>query len=551
MAVFAPRERVTYPQEVAELRSLSQEPIVDRVGESRLGFGASRGKFLIALLIVLAFLVPLWPGFEEAATAMDEGSLLVYPELILKGELPYRDFETFYGPANLWVLSAAYAGFGPSIFVERGVGLIYRILVLVVIFALVQRWGTTLAAGCAALTGIVLLPIGLAAYAWIGGVICALASLCLIANSKSEARCFWGGILAGLALLFRVDLGPAVIASTLPLFFLLTTRSRWNYLGGAVLALLPLGWLTVMAGPHETINNLLLYPVIYSSPARHLPIFSASKHLLWFFLLHLMAVASNVFAGFIAVWSNRRDSTARLLLGLAILGLGVTHQAAQRLDLVHVLCAAFVSLGVLPLSVFVIQSRFRMTWWRRIDALFAIAIALVLVGVVVPELFLNARERIIRSFTGKNTKILFLTQSGRSFPMSSAQTALALGKLFDRLDALAKPGERLFVGPADLRRTNYNDTFIYHMMPQLQPATYFLEMNPKSANRPGSRLGEDIASANWLVLNHELDTWNEPNQSVEFGSDTPMRIVQDQFELCGRYGTRDLYHRRIRPAPKL
>jgi hypothetical protein len=541
-----------YPyREVAKQRSLSQEPNLDRGSESRFRFGISRRKLLVALLIVFVFLVPLWPGFEESAASMDEGSLLVYPELILKGELPYRDFETFYGPANLWVLSAVYAGFGPSIFVERGVGLICRILVLLMIFALVQRWNTTLAAGCALLSGIVLLPIGLAAYAWIGGVICVLASLCLVANPESATRCFWGGILAGWALLFRVDLGPAVIASVLPLFFLMTAARRWNYLRGAVLALLPLGWLTVVAGPHEIINNLLLYPVIYTNPARHLPIWSVPKNLLWIFLIHLTAVAGNIFAGFIAVRANRRDSTARLLLGLALLGLGVTHQAAQRLDLVHILCAAFVSLGVLPLSIFVIQSHFHITGRRRADALFAIATALVLVGAVVPELAMNARERIITSFTGKNTKIVFIAQSGRSFPMSSSETALALGKIFDRLDAAAKPGERLFVGPADLRRTNYNDTFIYHMMPQLRPATYFLEMNPQSANRPGSRLGDDIASADWLVLNHEFDTWNEPNQSAKFASDAPMQVVRDQFELCGQYGTRDLYRRRIRPTPKL
>lgn len=531
---------------MADQKSLSQEPIPDYVSKSRFRVGASSRKFLAALLIVLAFLVPRWPGFEESASVMDEGSLLVYPELILKGELPYRDFETFYGPANLWVLSAVYAGFGSSIFAERSVGLIYRILVLLIIFALVQRWDTTLAAGCALLSGIVLLPMGLEAHAWIGGIVCVLASLCLVANLE---RCFWGGIFAGWALLFRVDLGPAVIASVLPLFLLMTARQRWHYLGGAALSLLPLGWLSVVVGPHEIMNNLLLYPVIYSSPGRHLSILSVPKDLLWLFLVHLVAVASNIFAGFIAIRSNRRDLTARLLLGFALLGLGVTHQAAHRLDLVHVLCAAFVSLGALPLSIFVIQSHFRITGRRRLDVISAITLALVLLGASVPQFIVVVRKQIITGLTGENTKTVFITQSGRSFPLSSAQTALALGKIFDRLAALAKPGERLFVGPADLRRTNYNDTFIYHMMPQLRPATYFLEMNPQSANRPGSRLSEDIASADWLVLNHELDTWNESNQSAEFASDVPMQVVRDQFELCGQYGTRDLYRRRVRPSP--
>ena len=111
-------------------------------------------------------------------------------------------------------------------------------------------------------------------------------------------------------------------------------------------------------------------------------------------------------------------------------------------------------------------------------------------------------------------------------------------------DGEAKPGERLFVGPADLRRTNYNDTFIYHLEPQLRPATYFLEMNPFSANRPGSRLAADVATADWLVLNRRMDAWNEPNRSREYGSDAPNQVVKDQFALQGQYGSYLLLHKK-------
>src|ERR1700692_4741169 len=82
------------------------------------------------------------------------------------------------------------------------------------------------------------------------------------------------------------------------------------------------------------------------------------------------------------------------------------------------------------------------------------------------------------------------------------------------------------------------------MCPQLRPATYFLEMNPHSANRPNSRLAADVASANWLVLDHDTDNWNEKNDSTKFGSDLPMRVVAQQFELCGQYGPCDLYRRK-------
>lgn len=511
----------------------------------------SRRKFLVALLVVSACLLPLWAGFERPASVMDEGSLLVYPELILKGKLPYRDFETFYGPANLSILSAVYAGLGPNILVERGVGLTYQILALVAIFALIQRYDMTVAAGCMIVTGFLLLPLRLPAYAWIGGVTCALWSIFMIARPESGRRCFLGGILAGLALLFRVDLGPAVIASALPLFLLMRAPRHWSYLSGAVLALLPLAWLTMVVGPHQMISNLFLFPVIHSNPARHLPLFSAERYLIYLFFAHIIAVGANILAGIIAIRADRRNPAGRLILALALLGLGLTHQAAQRIDLWHVLFAAFVSLGVLPLSILVMQSHFRAIQPRRAHALLAAAAVLILIETIAPELAATARGGVVAVVSGEAKEIVFIEQRGRRFPFSSMQEALMIGKMFNRLDELASPGQRLFVGPADLRRTNYNDTFIYYLMPELQPATYFLEMNPGSANRPNSRLAEDIASADWLVLSHEFDGWNEPNESVKFGSDQPMRVVQDQFELCGQYGSRDLYRRRTPAVTKL
>jgi hypothetical protein len=114
--------------------------------------------------------------------------------------------------------------------------LTYRLLTFLAIFALVERWGTTLAAGCTVVASLLLLPILLAAYAWIGGAICELWSIYMIAKPESARRCFLRGILAGLALLFRVDLGPAMIASALPLFLFMRAARRWSYLGGAVFA---------------------------------------------------------------------------------------------------------------------------------------------------------------------------------------------------------------------------------------------------------------------------------------------------------------------------
>src|SRR5438128_660149 len=168
-----------------------------------------RRKILVGALLMIALVLPMWASFERPALSMDEGALLVYPEQVLKGKLPYRDFETFYGPANPLLLSATYATFGASVISERAAGLVYRLLILVVLFALIERWNLTLAAGCTVIAAILMMPIGLGAFAWIGALAAALVSIWLALRIDSGRRVFLAGLVAGIALLFRPDLAPA------------------------------------------------------------------------------------------------------------------------------------------------------------------------------------------------------------------------------------------------------------------------------------------------------------------------------------------------------
>jgi hypothetical protein len=501
-------------------------------------------KGLIGTLLIILVVLPMCPSFEQPALSMDEGSLLVYPELILKGQLPYRDFETFYGPANLMLLSAVYAALGPNIVAERGVGLAYRILILVAFFASMQRWNTMLAAGCMLLAGMLMMATGLSAFAWIGAVAAVLVSICLATKVESAGPCFWAGSLAGVALLFRPDLGLAVLASSLPLVLLMRRARRWNYIFGATLGVLPYVAITIAAGPQQVIDNLLILPVFYSSPARHLPIFSADGYVLRLFFLHLLATGANIVAGLIMIRRNRIDVLPRLLLSLGLLALGLTHQPAQRLDFGHVISAALLSLPVLPISIFFLWREFRGPQVSQRCAIFATASVFAILLAIAPRIGFVTRQHIADSLNGNLSYAVFVENGNRSFPIRSPQLALNVADVVDRLNSLATTGERLFVGPADLRRTNYNDTFLYHLLPQLRPATYFLEMNPRSANRPHSRLASDVASADWLVLNRLLDSWNEPNGSSKFGSEAPGRVVQENFELCARNDAYALYRRR-------
>ena len=226
---------------------------------------------------------------------------------------------------------------------------------------------------------------------------------------------------------------------------------------------------------------------------------------------------------------------------MALLGLGVTHQMLQRIDYLHVLFAAFISLGSLPLSLLVLKGHRANERPGWVQALLATSAVLILLLIAVPDLVVYSRRELSFSWSQQPNTTSFVVHAGRSFPVRFVKEARDINHLLKRLEELSRPNQRLFVGPADLRRTNYNDTYIYHLMPQLQPATYFLEMNPGSANRPDSRLATDVASADWLVLNHFWDVWNEPNDSIRYRSDAPMKVVRAEFELCNRYGDFELY----------
>ena len=147
------------------------------------------------------------------------------------------------------------------------------------------------------------------------------------------------------------------------------------------------------------------------------------------------------------------------------------------------------------------------------------------------------------AFSGEPVPSQVVQLDGREFALGSKHIAQYSAAVLELLKRESAPGERLFVGGGDLRRAYATDTFLYHMAPWLTPATYFMEMNPFSANRSGSRLAMDVASADWLVLNHLWESCEEPNGSTWKGSDAPNAVVRERFALRATFGCMQVYRR--------
>ena len=543
--------------------------------------------------IVGAFIAAVLPGlFRIPGSPMEEGFMLVFPERVLAGDIPNVDFLHLYGPASLYILAGWYRLVGVSLHAERVFGLAQHLGLILGLLFVARRWGRRLmvAVGLVAVL-ITLTPVGLTALAWTGAV--ALGSWSVIAGFESIERgsrrlALAAGALAGLALAFRPDLVIAVALSWATLWWVNGQRganhakdfgtvqnaarsSGWGLrpLGlGFAIGLLPMLVHIARAGVSASVRGMLIDPVLHLRGGRRLPlppswnqidgalqrlallvqpestlsVFAPSQQVwLWFWLLPVAMAAGLV----VARRSARRDGwTGRsaLLLAFTVFSLGLMPQALQRPDSTHL---AWVSCVALPLSPIVlyelISPRFRRGRGGVASVVAGVAV-LVSTLIGIPQFtwraFADLRAAGDRDWS--NTEI---RRGDRTFTFDSADVAAEFRAVVDELGERSTPGERLFVGPADLRRTPYGDAFLYHYFPELTPATYFIEMDPGVANAPDSGLADEVASADWLILSRVWEEWSEPNGSTDVGPDAPNRVVAERFCRVVPGRTVELWHR--------
>lgn len=498
---------------------------------------------LLAAAIVTAFAVLLrLPSYGYAGAAMDEGLQLVFPERLLRGAVPHHDFQLFYGPASYWLLAGTYALFGVNQVAERTVGLIYQASVVVALFALAYRWGPLLGLGSGLIVASLTVPLGLAASSWMAALALALSSVWSLARGGRDlAPALIAGAAAGLAVSFRVDTAPVVVAAALPL---LVPKGPFRaYALGFLVGAIPLAMDVLRAGPVAVVDDVFLEALRWA-PGRRLPLIGGAETP----LLGLAGIAGLglLLVGVVSVRRSPQDRAARILLSLGLLASGFLYQALLRADLFHILWGGGTALGLLPVTLYAVLPRARLPAARAASVAVLLAVGLiaaasphVILRVALTEapraLGLQPSENIVVERGGRPWHPLAQSHDLTYTPIGSEEAASELRSLLSDVERVASPGDRLFVGPLDLRRTNLTDTFLYYLLPELEPATYYLVMNP-GINRPGSRLASDIASADILILTSRYEDWNEPNDSMLFGPDGPNNVVRAQFTLRSRHG---------------
>ena len=469
----------------------------------------------LGAVLALATAALLAPSFLAAGSPFDEGILVSFPTRVLAGDVPYRDFETFYGPGEPYLVAGLFRVFGAGLGVERAVGFAFRLLLVVALFVCLRRFGELPALAGGVLAACLVAADGVNADNHVTAL--ALSVVALVALERG--RLLPAGLAAGGAALFSAEFAVVAPLAAAPL--LLRRRGLGSFGAGFAVALVPYVPLAVAAGSHRIGKNV--HDLLATGRDRRLPITlgSESGRLLvaLFAALVLLALASRgrpVLASLLVL------ATFQALYGL------------WRADPKHLATAAVVPLAAAPTAASLLLRR------RPVAAALGAAAALLLV---------LASVHYVRGGVSRNAKLVVgrapvhvVSYGGRSFRLESAADARALERAIGAEARLARPGGRLFVGPRDLRQTAGNDAFVYYLLPRQRPASFYVELDPV-ASRAGSGLASDLRHADTLLLGGPWDALHEPNASSHDGSPAANEVVARLFCRRGRFGTYELFAR--------
>lgn len=466
----------------------------------------------IAVLVVgpaLATLrVPLGP---------DELGALLYPLKMSEGLVIHRDFFSPYGPGTYRLVQAAFELFGPSVTIERLIGIAYHLLIALAVFALARPlgWHSAVAAGltCAG-TFLWFTP---AAYAWFGGLALAVSSLALLANSRRQVTAVVAGGLAGLIPFWRPEMAVLWLAA-IPLC--VVTRRTRSYSLGIVLGLVPTAAHLAVAGS-SLIDGVFVSRLSVNGQTTLTNVDAK----VWVILgLCVLGIGHQL-------WLSRTDASHRaLLLSTATLSVLMMPQALQRTDIYHAIFAACV---ILPLSAAAIVSGVEPSLLSRALAPLRVATA----AIAVVALAATGSLLIAR------LPLSSIETAGRTLPAVPA-TRDRLTEAIRSLRAHVAPGSRVFMGSQDMSRYGVNDNDLYYLLPEFRSPFFYLEMAPGASERKGSRLVQDLMSSDALVLR---DTPKEATDS-EFphigpGSQDANEVVRNYFCLVDTVGISQIYVR--------
>ena len=232
----------------------------------------------LLLILSLAYLLI---GVNRNVSHYDEGLITVDALRVLAGQMPVRDFWSYYAPGQYYLVAGWFRLLGPSILHERLLAVLLAGLLLTLLYLLAQRLGAGRWALLAWLVGVAWMGLPLVATNLVTSLLCGLASCYCWVVYLDGGAVAWGllaGLAAGLTTLFRHDLGVYTLLgqSVVMLAYHAQARRGWPSLGlywlGYAALVAPVVGIFLAQVPHAVLRyDYLDFPRHVYPVVRYLP----------------------------------------------------------------------------------------------------------------------------------------------------------------------------------------------------------------------------------------------------------------------------------------
>jgi hypothetical protein len=521
---------------LAAHRTARETPSISNQGAVPPKAVASQGhtaesRWLALTLLLLALLAQL-PGLLLPPETYDEGLTLLGADRIAHGEVPYRDFWNTHSPGQITVVALLFRLFGPSIMVARAFDITVRAILIVLLFLLARRGCPTPIALLVGLAGVLALASSqLFGYTVFGAICLSLASLFLtlraLDSNGAETRKWRGfvtaGMAAGLALLFRHDIGAAgmlAAATTLLIARVEVSpgagaaypvlRSRIRHLAllaaGITGVVVPVAVLILALGtpPTRLAEIFITYPVLIYPKMRALPLPTQIARLLVRVLPFATALLTLVLGRFCLRRATPGRQPILTLMSLATFVVFAAPLTFIRADSTHQFAMRIPTFAILPGLWCTLTDALRSR--RALSLLGPLALAPFMWGPVVQSI---GTARGIAGFWQRGTSHGISRASG--IPLDPDQV-----RAIQAVRSMVPPAAPLFVGSTRHDRVRSNDALFYFLA-ERRCSTYYHNLLPGlvTTERVQREMIAELAHASTpvLVLRSAEGFVVEPNES--------------------------------------
>jgi 4-amino-4-deoxy-L-arabinose transferase-like glycosyltransferase len=450
---------------------------------------------LLALGLIVTCLVAEAAVIRVGIDDLDEGYFVQQAARVLGGQLPYRDFETFYTLGLVYLHAALFGALGgPSLVVTRVVALIARASLALVLYALARPllrqplWAAL--PGVFLLTGLDDSPVRWEPHpGWLSSLFAVLAAWC-VTRGTSAGWLVASGAAAGVAYAFKQNTGVFIVAAIVLWTLTVSRAERANRVGIVLLAfagvtgvwLVPL--LIALRGQISTLGGFV-------GAVNQTGLFSAPEISI---VIPLAAVVGGL-------WLIRRDSEPRLRW-LLLAGSALLLTQYPRMDTLHLAWSAPLLLVVGAVAL---------------DRARPIVAAAAIVGLI-----FVAQPTVESRF-----EYVLVPRATIADVDAPVQTAQALDGVVEEIEQRTRQGEPIFVYPTSP---------LIYVLSRRPNATRWDHLNPGAADaRQIERLQADLESSGVRIIvvdDFWRGVWGDP------GVNAPLESwIAQRYEEVARHGS--------------